>query len=411
MRIAVISDLHIGPGARPQDLRVPGDRGSDFVLRFREFVGNQGLTCKYLFLPGDLTESARPDEMEAASQLVCDIAEALGVERDHVVFAPGNHDKDWTPLKADGKDHSGFRKEQAYHPLASDRWLFGEVLSERDTNFTQDPFFSCWVYPDLFVLAFNSAWDDWPAAGKRRVVPSHGSIDPVQIKAIEELLDGVPYRADQPRVLMVHHHPVQHSKPDPGPDFSQMQNADLLLDLLGQHRFDLVVHGHKHFPRFRHHQTDCGRTLSVFCAGSFTKDLKKSLTWRVNNQFHVLDVDGRDDSTHLLVGRVRSWKYHGFQGWLPSDPDAGIHHENHFGRPVDPFVLSAEILEPLRARLLQHRVAEWRDLCDLAPSAEFVTPETRDILLSTLRDQLADMSVELKLDGLGSLLYLRPSVG
>src|SRR4051794_38782117 len=105
-RIAIISDIHIGPAARAKDLAPsPGAddrRDAQFLHRFESFVRNEGLSADLLIVAGDITSEAKHSEFMHASTIVLKVAEWLGVERDKIFFVPGNHDVNWDTLKRPG---------------------------------------------------------------------------------------------------------------------------------------------------------------------------------------------------------------------------------------------------------------------------------------------------------------------
>ena len=128
MNLAVMSDLHVGLAARAKDLcpeppatpkkhRDRYNRKIDdaYKQKFVQFVKRERITADYLALPGDLTNSAQPKEVQLASEFILEAAHALGVPHDKIVFAPGNHDVDWSVF--DPNDDTGVRWGQRYDPI------------------------------------------------------------------------------------------------------------------------------------------------------------------------------------------------------------------------------------------------------------------------------------------------------
>ena len=129
--IAVMSDLHIGKNARSSDLcpKHHTSRGidKDYRNRFKAFVKQNSIKADYLIVPGDITDQADPDQMSLASEVLIEFAKALHLTRKKIIFAPGNHDVDWSVLKASA-DKTGFRKKQRYAPLKHSDWIFEKVM-------------------------------------------------------------------------------------------------------------------------------------------------------------------------------------------------------------------------------------------------------------------------------------------
>src|SRR5689334_23033318 len=101
LTLAVLSDLHIGYGARAKDL-CPYSDGKQIETGYRErflkFVKKHKFKPDYLIIPGDISDRAQPPEFELASELVLELAETLEVSKNRVLFVPGNHDVDWAVM-------------------------------------------------------------------------------------------------------------------------------------------------------------------------------------------------------------------------------------------------------------------------------------------------------------------------
>jgi len=72
-----------------------------------------------------------------------------------------------------------------------------------------------------------------------------------------ELGKMLQHEPSQLRLFVVHHHPIQYSEPYPDipafVDFSILSNAGNLHALLRKHNFDILIHGHRHVPKFESH--------------------------------------------------------------------------------------------------------------------------------------------------------------
>lgn len=138
-------------------------------------------------------------------------------------------------------------------------------------------------------------------------------------------------------MFLVHHHPIQYSDPIADePDFSAMTNAGNLLSVLRRHNFDLLIHGHKHSPNFTTLSISSGFPIAILGAGSFSARLDTRWNGLVNNQFHLVKVEGRDDINNCIFGLVESWTYLCGSGWMQSDINNGIVHKSLFGTYIQP---------------------------------------------------------------------------
>jgi 3',5'-cyclic AMP phosphodiesterase CpdA len=162
INLAVLSDLHVGLGARSTDLSpypFPDTRDTDFRKRFIEFIAkNKDIRPDYLIVPGDASHRGQPDELKLASQVICECADVLKVKYDKIIFVPGNHDADWSVFEH--PDETGFRRMQKYAPLRNDEWIFAKSISRAKETILDPSYFCIWDDPRLLVIGYNSAWHD-----------------------------------------------------------------------------------------------------------------------------------------------------------------------------------------------------------------------------------------------------------
>lgn len=380
MTLAVMSDLHVGLAARAKDLcpkpkkHEIKKRGiynqkidSEYRRKFVNFVEQEKITAEYLVLPGDLTNKAIPDEAKLASEFVLQAADALKVAHDKIVFVPGNHDVDWSVLKPD--DDTGIRWQQRYVPVGADQFHFKKLVDKGYGNVFSNPYFSVWTFKDLQVIGYNSASHDKPVDEDGA---HHGLADPNHINEIRRYLESCNPSSDCVRIFLAHHHPVNYSDPIAEiPDFSAMTNAENLLSLLHQFRFDLFIHGHKHHPRFHAYSTDASPHLPILCSGSFSVDIDTRWAGIVDNQFHLVTVEGRSGTEKIIKGKVTSWAFKHSRGWIPSEEKtSGIHHIIPFGNYVMPNELYA-CLKPLAIeRFREHDSLRWTHVVSKYPDLE-----------------------------------------
>jgi 3',5'-cyclic AMP phosphodiesterase CpdA len=328
--IAVISDLHVGEAARAEDLN-PQPASTTctekhYIETFKQFVQSRALRADLLVIPGDITNHAKPEEFRLASKQIKRIAEALNLSTNRILFVPGNHDVDWEVLKLGAADP--VRRRQRYDPLQQPDELFYEVLQRASVNkITHEDSYCIWQYPDYLVIGLNSAFHDTPSAS-----PHHGLIPLEVLTKLDAELKMFPKNKAQLRLAIVHHHPVNYSDPIANePDFSAMTNVESFLKLLEAHDIDIVIHGHKHVPKFDVHQVSSYFQLPILGAGSFSSRLDSRWNGLVNNQFHLIEIDTRDPSTAQACGILRSFTYLCGHGWCASAKNSGIAHKIYFG--------------------------------------------------------------------------------
>jgi 3',5'-cyclic AMP phosphodiesterase CpdA len=380
MKLAIVSDLHIGLAARAKDLcpeppqtprkdRERYNRKDDGAYRqkFVEFLHRETIVADYLVIPGDITNRAQPREVQLASEFVLQAADALHVAHDHIVFAPGNHDVDWSVF--DPNDTTGVRWGQRYAPIGHAIFHFRSLVNNGYGDVFAPPHFVVWDFTDLLVVAYNSASHDTPAPED---AVHHGLADPTHLAAIRAALASLGPAGGKVRLFLVHHHPLDFANPLPAtPDFSLMTNADNLLELLHECQFDLVVHGHKHHPRFGTHSTHVYPHLPILCSGSFSVEIDTQWAGTIDNQFHIADITGRTGTEHFIAGTITSWTNNHCRGWIPSEESSsGIDHIIPFGSYVMPAALDTRIEPVVTDWLATHDHITWRQIVTTCPELE-----------------------------------------
>ncbi len=345
----------------------------------RERIG-----ADYLFIPGDISDSAQPDEFILASEVISEISNFLQVPLDKIVSVPGNHDVDWTVTTNYPHDQSGFRRAQRYQPLQQNECIFRQIMANGVGNLLEFPYFTIWEFDDLLVVGYNSSWQDSP-----EIPTHHGEISSGSLDEIQSNLDKIDTSHTRLKIFLVHHHPVQYSDPIPNePDFSAMTNAENLLTLLRTKQFDMLIHGHKHSPRFQSLSIDSGFPLAILCAGSFSRQLDTRWSGHVNNQFHLIHVDERDDATKCIAGYVDSWTYLSGSSWMSSQPQNGIIHRAPFGTYVQPNQLASTLRPIIEQELNAKEFVSWDDLISVIPYLAYLPTERTVEVLDNLASEL-----------------------
>jgi 3',5'-cyclic AMP phosphodiesterase CpdA len=399
LSIAVISDIHVGPHARSDDL-TPGTsdalRKERFLERFGEHVKNHDLKADYLIVSGDITSRAEAAEFKHASDVVLNVAGHLGVDEDRIFFVPGNHDVDWSVLAAaTNAEQQEFRWTQRYAPITAQPTMFSRRGSGATGSLFQEPYAAVWSTGDLLVAGVNSAWHDCPTAVTHNGKAAQASLDWLDKELSKHA------RGDAGlRVFVVHHHPIQYSAPYPDTDdFSIMTNAENLLGLLRTHKFDVLVHGHKHVPRFSTQLVQSDYPLHVLGAGSFCAELGSVYSGSVTNQFHLIHVHGRLGPGSRVVGFLESWAFLGPNGWLESSHrHNGIHDRMGFGYYLSSVDVEHEVFTIAQAKLGEKDYLRWSDLAKEVPGLSYVPP-------TTVRDVLLTVSTKLKAELVGSSIH------
>ena len=400
-KIAVISDLHIGDAARDNGLKPSSTISSedvDYIKDFKSLVESQGVTADYLLIPGDLTNEAKPDEFERSSEIILSIASALGVEQECIYIVPGNHDLNWEVAGLSGGED--FWKTLVYRPMISERSIFKDRMASDDISVIEKPYFTVWESDDLVVLGINSAAYDMPD-----VTPHRGEIKQDTLEAINNKLDQVDGLHDKIKIALFHHHPLQYSDPaGENADFSILLNANNLLSSLTRYNFDFIIHGHKHVPKFIVHSIDMGTPLATLCAGSFSVKLPPDYNGHVNNQFHIIDIEGRSVDTGNVFGKVESWAYLTSHRWMKSRKHNGIEHWCPFGWYANRAELSNNLSEIITESLSKRDYAEWSFLRGFIKYLNYLPA---DLVYACLDDISSDLGIRVIGENLSELTILK----
>lgn len=145
--VAVISDLHIGSGAKSKDFSLAGTDAAidDYLTEFRNFVATEDIKADYLLVPGDITNSACKPEFELASERISQIANCLHVPESKILFCPGNHDVDWATIKAlDGLNHTDSQIIKSKYFNFLDGGVFNRNLAAAKGRFDESPYLVSW---------------------------------------------------------------------------------------------------------------------------------------------------------------------------------------------------------------------------------------------------------------------------
>jgi hypothetical protein len=132
------------------------------------------------------------------------------------------------------------------------------------------------------------------------------------LKALEERL-ATTAKTQSFQIALLHHHPIQHEDLGLGAE-DLLENGSRLVDILDDHDFDLIIHGHKHHPKLSY-APGGATTVPVFAAGSFSATNSKGLTTVTRNLFHLITLR-KDSSSAGCLGRIQSWEWHLGEGWI-----------------------------------------------------------------------------------------------
>lgn len=378
MNILILSDLHIGEKARCAGLK-PRPRVEDQNARLLDHLEtfSKKLNCRVdsLIVPGDLTNAAKVSEYHKFDQVAARIQKMFSIPSEKIYFTLGNHDTDWHVQKSlpDGEDADVFFSRR--YDNARESSFIKAALERAKGDFWSDHF-CIWYDSDILVVSINTSFHERPNDQMRFGLVNDEILANIRVKQHAAL--NAKY---QHKVLIVHHHPypyknvLQHWK-----DHSALQNAELLTDFYEEYNFDILVHGHRHVPDFKSSLGAGGRQITSLCSGSFSVTLDANMNNKVSNQLHLVEFSGRDRSTGVATGRIRSWAFTFDDGWLPSQQRDGIEHVLGFGPNVH--------RAPLKTKMTRHLAAKLK-------SSDFVKAEELVASIKELSHVRATFALEI----------------
>lgn len=383
LRIAVISDLHIGK-ARSSNMNPTGSPGlgSELLQVFEEFVKSDLEAMDYLLVCGDITNGATEAEVNLASSIVDKIANLLGVSNDGVYWTLGNHDRSWDLISAHGSASVAYK-------FFEDSNFQNVIDVNGKGSLTSEPFYTLREDDKLLIATINTSAHDLP-----NTKPHHGKVTTELLGKLSADLDTIADKEDLVRILLMHHHPLDY--PDlssiESTDFSALQNAGNLISFLSEHKFDLVVHGHRHYPSFKYEATNTGHFVAFLCAGSFSALLDPEEG--ISNQFHIIELEPDRCSSGLVRGVFKSWAYLGRnKGWQKCNfSNSVIQHKLGFGM----FATYAEFREKFESDVLgflaEKGTAGWAQFLENCPDYEFFHP---NIVMTALKELNSNNQIRL----------------
>ncbi|HCF7181628.1 metallophosphoesterase [Pseudomonas aeruginosa] len=406
IKVAIISDLHVGGGAKGRDFSLddsPAAAVDNYLGQFEKFVSAGDIKADYLLIPGDISNSADQAEFKLASDLIQKIALALGVDKRKILFCPGNHDVDWkacSALASLSPSQAAIIKAK-YFSLHTDRLLFNDNLSFANGRFDEDPYLVTWDFEDVLVCSLNTAVFDSP--DKK---PHHGEVKPEQLDKINSILQALP-SSGKLKIFILHHHPRNYlDRTFSTPDFSAMTNAEGLTDMLSRHAFDFVIHGHKHIPRFTMSIPTPGHPLWILCAGSFSASLDNRYFEAIGNNFHLVEFHSRCSNKYAR-GVVNSWTHYSGAGWTPSRAKGSLDSQNFFGAYAPNNLLRNELKSALAPKLEVCEYIEWREFIGDQEAFRYYSNEMLRDALKFIQDELGVILHEIDDVNLGQLVILK----
>lgn len=209
VKVAVISDLHVGDMAKGKDFspnKTENASVDNYLQEFLDFVSREDLSADYLLVSGDISNRAKEQEFSLASDLIEKIAISLGVDREKVLFCPGNHDVNWPAIEAHKNISADFDSivKAKYFNFLKGGLVFSDNHSSGVGRFDSPPYLVVWSFDDVNIFSLNSSVYDGPDEE-----PHRGEIKSEQLEIIDGVLSSHVSRS-KINIFILHHHPKQY---------------------------------------------------------------------------------------------------------------------------------------------------------------------------------------------------------
>lgn len=302
------------------------------------------MRADYLICVGDIADKCDPRGFDDGIRFLEQIKSKL--EAKNMIIINGNHDMN--TRSADASSHmKGIKTTAVFN----------------DANYWSNHF-EILEYDQIIILSIDTSFH----ITNRASLEIPPCFDDHFYQALKDAL--VPFRYDpRIKILLCHHHPIEHS--DMGDLYNKhdkIDRGDTLLDLLNENSFDLIIHGHKHFPKIKRYDN-----IVVFCAGSFSS-LENVCEYGLKNTFHILELRKKDHNCH---GIMNTWVYTYNAGWDKPDSKTIFPAKTGFGyQGKNVQALGDEIIQKYASwyQSGNYDVLLFSDILKEYPEIEFLDP-------------------------------------
>ena len=404
-----VSDIHIGSDHYAPKVTPIGEQlDPSFAFRFRSYVEflerSEERLPDLVVLSGDfVSRGQNKDEFETARELTERLIKAVNRDRESSAFrvclVPGNHDLDWSRDTYEEKIENYTRT----FARLKDRAIVHEVSERSDfvipgTNILIYLLNSCSLggkiksgFAPIERALVDSGLDGNAIEKAVHLLRTEQRIDPGYITNFElkEMLRRAASYPDHLKIAVVHHN-LSSAPSDYIDQFSAIINAGEFKEYLRDARFDLVLHGHQHYPYCTYEQI-----VDAVSSG----DLDERVNWRTHRHsqgIHILGAPSLGtsyaDPTAPRWFQIKIASTNDAAGGIPSTlvnvKEARPHPTSNFQlRPAYRFSIS----KPLSAKLgLLH---------EHLGRSELPTPPTEYEVRSAVVDLLAPiLKLQARLD-------------
>lgn len=357
--IAVISDLHCTSQKGTQRIThlhgeltpVPKNRHPVESLK------SLSINADYLICTGDIADKGDCKGYYDGMRYIQDLQKKLGAKR--MIILNGNHD-----INLNATDTCRHMKDYDCDVFNDPKYWSNHYKIIEDDN--------------LIFLTLDTSFH----ITNSESLNTQPSFDHYLFQKLNDELSQLA-SSDKIKIALCHHHPLNHSDMD---DIYKkndvIDRGDTLLDLLKKNDFDLIIHGHKHFPKIRNYED-----LVIFCAGSFAS-LENVIEYGQKNTFHILEIN---KVNHNCQGIIHTWVFAHNAGWKQPDTKTLFPAKTGFGyHEKNVKALADELIQKNKKWYYKEKYNVHLPFIDVLrqfPALEFLDPSQQEELETYLREK------------------------
>lgn len=283
MKLLHLSDLHLGNDFIPRAIlsrrrwwkRVSPDLQNGLTDALKEH------SCDYVIISGDFVN--KPDEkaFEYSADFIRTVL--VGAQVDiptRLLTVPGNHDVSFFPYQ----HNDDFERLLPYRRFLV-RLFQEKTIESRKPRFRH-------IDPDrkLIFLALDTT------SLKGLLPGAHGQVGSFQLEWARKKMEGarklLPDFDSYVKIAIMHHHCVPLAGDTARSEqLMQLLDAGKVIQMLEAYGFNVVLHGHKHYPHVTFHLRSDSGAMTVIGAGTTTCPyVEEQKTF--GNNFNLLEIDG-----------------------------------------------------------------------------------------------------------------------
>ncbi len=378
LKIAVLSDLHAYDHLNDNEsyppsylcTTAPEDQTDHHpIASLIKLIDVEQIQADILMCCGDMGDKARPAGIKYVWDKLHYIKTKIGANI--LAVTAGNHDVD-SRFKYTEYDAKGLLQSLVPQFPLEDEAQNNKYWARNFVILTE---------PDYRLVILNSS----AYHGAKEAEFEHGRIAPRTVEALKAELEQL--EQDHPRqvnILLCHHHPHKHGDIEDA-DYSVMDGAPKLLQLLesGEYGNWIVIHGHKHHPRICYAAGGSSAPI-IFSAGSFSATLYPDISTQVRNQFYLIEFPLSELPTLGLglAGTFKAWDWSKGRGWLRASQRSGLPSIGGFGNRGNVDTIASSIATFFDSEA--DPWITWEEVTTSFPTLRFLLPNNLEIVLKRL---------------------------